>query len=135
MCIRDRCGKLKCCLNYELSGYRDAQKGFPETIKPLKTAAGEAFHQKTDVYRRIMWYGYEGAGSQVMIPVSVERVAEIQEMNRKGQVPDELIDKESVQVKDLSEYRSGAGQESLTRFEKTGPRKNKRRKKSYRNQR
>jgi len=133
--LAGQCGKLKCCLNYELSGYRDAQKGFPETNRPLKTAAGEAFHQKTDVYRQIMWYGYEGAGSQVMIPVSVERVAEIQEMNRKGQVPDELIDKESVPVKDLSEYRSGAGQESLTRFEKTGSRKNKRRKKSYRNQR
>jgi len=133
--LAGQCGKLKCCLNYELAGYRDAQKSFPATHIPLKTLAGEAFHQKTDVYRRIMWYGYEGAGSQVMIPVPVERVTEIQAMNRKGEIPDELIDQGTIPVKDLPEYRNGAGQESLTRFENQHPRKNRKKKKPHRSQR
>jgi cell fate regulator YaaT (PSP1 superfamily) len=132
--LAGQCGKLKCCLNYELSGYTDAQKEFPEKSISLKTLAGEAVHLKTDVYRRIMWFGYEGEGSQAMIPVPVERVSEIQEMNRRGLVPDELIGKGSAPGKNLPEYRNGAGQESLTRFEKNQPRKSRKKKKSHRNQ-
>ena len=133
--LAGQCGKLKCCLNYELSGYRDAQKDFPEKSTSLKTKAGEAFHLKTDVYRRIMWFGYEGAGSQAMIPVPVERVIEIQEMNRRGKVPDEMIDHGSIQVRDIPEYKNGAGQESLTRFEKNSARKQKKKRKPRRHQR
>lgn len=133
--LAGQCGKLKCCLNYELAGYRDAQKDFPEKNTSLKTKAGEAIHLKTDVYRRIMWFGYEGPGSQAMIPVPVERVIEIQEMNRRGKAPDELIDHGTIPVKDLPEYRNGAGQESLTRFEKNSARKNKKKRKPRRHQR
>jgi len=133
--LAGQCGKLKCCLNYELSGYLDAQRKFPETSIPLKTQAGEALHLKTDVYRRIMWFGYEGGSSQVMIPVPVERVVEIQEMNREGKKPDELIETVSVSGKDLPEYRNGAGQGSLTRFENSNSRKKKKKRKSHRNQR
>ncbi len=132
--LAGQCGKLKCCLNYELSGYRDAQKDFPPASITLKTLAGEAQHLKTDVYRRIMWFGYEGGGSQVMIPVPVERVLEIREMNRRGKIPDELIDTMVTSDKSFSEYKNGAGQESLTRFEKNPLKKNKKKRKSRRSQ-
>jgi hypothetical protein len=86
------------------------------------------------VYRGIMWYSYEGSGSQALVPVPVERVAEIIEMNRRGKVPDELI--ESVALKESRdlEYTNGAGQESLTRFEKDRPRKKKKKRRPSGNQ-
>ncbi len=90
--LAGQCGKLKCCLNYELAGYEDARKNFPDTGTPLKTSQGDAYHLKTDVYRNIMWFGYEGGGAQALVPVPVERVIEIRELNKKGQVPDELIE-------------------------------------------
>jgi cell fate regulator YaaT (PSP1 superfamily) len=79
--LAGQCGKLKCCLNYELSGYEDARKNFPDTGVNLKTKRGEAYHLKTDVYRGIMWYGTSDGGGQALVPVSAERVAEIQANN------------------------------------------------------
>ncbi|MCK5135365.1 MAG: hypothetical protein KAR19_06210 [Bacteroidales bacterium] len=126
--LAGQCGKLKCCLNYELSGYEDARKHFPETSIPLKTAEGEAYHLKTDVYRNILWYAYEGTGGQSLVPVPAERVTEISEMNKRGKVPDELIEVSSDTRSEHLEYTSDAGQGSLTRFEKgSSKRKNKKR--------
>lgn len=126
--LAGQCGKLKCCLNYELAGYEDARKHFPDTEIPLKTAQGEANHIKTDVYRRIMWFGYEGSNAQALVPVPVERVAEIRELNRRGKEPDELIETSSEGRSERLEYTNGAGQGSLTRFEK-GPLKKKKKRK------
>ncbi len=126
--LAGQCGKLKCCLNYELSGYEDARKDFPQTTTILKTSAGEAHHLKTDVYRGIMWYAYEGSTSQSLVPVPVERVNEIIELNRAGTVPDELIGPFAETKSKLLEYTDGAGKGSLTRFEK-GPSKRKKNKK------
>ena len=122
------CGKLKCCLNYELSGYEDARKRFPSTTVVLKTIQGDAYHLKTDVYRGIMWYGFSGGGGQALVPVSVERVREIQEMNAKQKLPDELVEASTSLRSDRLEYTNGAGQGSLTRFEK-GERPKKKKKK------
>jgi cell fate regulator YaaT (PSP1 superfamily) len=127
--LAGQCGKLKCCLNYEMAGYEDARKHFPDTGTVLKIKKGEAYHLKTDVYRGIMWYGTgEGAG-QALIPVPAERVLEIQEMNKKGMMPDELIEFTFSEKTERLEYTNGAGQESLTRFEKE---KSKKKKKKHR---
>ena len=133
--LAGQCGKLKCCLNYELSGYEDARRKFPKTGVPLRTVAGDAQLLKTDVYRGIMWYGYEGNGAQVLVPVPAERVAEIVEMNRKGQLPDELIESAILKETGPLEYTNGAGQGSLTRFEKGHPKKKKKKRRPPRNQR
>ncbi len=133
--LAGQCGKLKCCLNYELAGYEDARKGFPKSNGHLKTAAGEAQLLKTDVYRGIMWYGYEGSGAQALVPVPVERAAEIVEMNKNGQVPDELIESASLKPDSRLEYTNGAGQGSLTRFEKDNPKKKQKKRRPPRNQR
>ncbi len=126
--LAGQCGKLKCCLNYELAAYEDARKQFPDTGINLKTGQGEAYHLKTDVYRGIMWYGFSGEGSQALVPVPAERVAEVQAMNRQGKIPDELIEIPVSLKSDRLEYTNGAGQGSLTRFQGGKPRKKKRKK-------
>ena len=133
--LAGQCGKLKCCLNYELSGYEDARKHFPDTAINLKLKQGEAYHLKTDVYRGIMWYGTTEGGGQALIPVPTERVSEIQAMNRNGEVPDELVE---ITISDTPEnigYTDGAGQESLTRFEREKSHKKKKKHRPNRNQR
>jgi len=125
--LAGQCGKLKCCLNYELAGYEDARRNFPKSNAPLRTVAGDAQLLKTDVYRGIMWYAYEGSGGQALVPVPAERVSEILEMNREGKLPDELMKSSPAEVSRPLEYTNGAGQESLTRFESKRPRKKKKR--------
>ncbi|MCK5067396.1 MAG: hypothetical protein KAR16_08160 [Bacteroidales bacterium] len=131
--LAGQCGKLKCCLNYELSGYEDARKNFPDTGTSLKTSQGEAYHLKTDVYRGIMWYGFGGGGGQALVPVPAERVAEVQKMNRQGKIPDELIEITITLKSDKLEYTNGAGQGSLTRFEKERSRKKRKKNRPPRN--
>ncbi len=123
--LAGQCGKLKCCLNYELAGYEDARKHFPDTRIILKTRQGNAYHLKTDVFRGILWYGTGDAGGQALIPVPAERVAAIQEMNRKDKLPDELVEISIPDSAERLEYTNGAGEESLTRFEKDRPKKKK----------
>ncbi len=133
--LAGQCGKLKCCLNYELAGYEDARKDFPDTAKALKTSRGTAFHLKTDVYRNIMWYGYDDITTQVFVPVPVERVTEIRALNEMGKFPEELIEVSDVIPDNRLEYTNGAGQGSLTRFEKSPSRKKKKKRRPPRNQR
>jgi cell fate regulator YaaT (PSP1 superfamily) len=125
--LAGQCGKLKCCLNYELAGYEDARKDYPDTGTPLKTSVGEAHHLKTDVYRNIMWFAYDGGGGHALVPVPVERVAEIRALNQRGKVPDELIEIHQGAGAKRLEYTNGAGEGSLTRFEKGYSKKKKKR--------
>jgi cell fate regulator YaaT (PSP1 superfamily) len=133
--LAGQCGKLKCCLNYELTGYEDARKHFPDTGTNLKLKQGEAYHLKTDVYRGIMWFGTTEGGGQALIPVPAERVSEIQAMNRNGKVPEELIELTIPDRPERLEYTNGAGQESLTRFESEKSRKKKKKQRPHRNHR
>ncbi|MBC7864241.1 MAG: hypothetical protein IAF38_14785 [Bacteroidia bacterium] len=118
--LAGQCGKLKCCLNYELDSYMDALKDFPQTdnIK-LQSKKGRAFHQKTDIFRRIIWYSYEGEGD-VFIPIPVERVKEIMAMNVAGEFPEELVVvvKDKVAPVKTPDYENVVGQDSLTRFDR-----------------
>jgi len=133
--LAGQCGKLKCCLNYELAGYEDARKHFPDTNIRLKTKQGEAYHLKTDVYRGIMWYGSTEGPGQALIPIPAERVSEIQAMNRNGKEADELISISIPDKPEKLEYTDGAGQGSLTRFEREKPKKKKKKQRPHRNQR
>lgn len=83
--LSGQCGRLKCCLNYELDTYLDALQGIPEVKKPLFTERGEAFLQKTDIFRRLMWFSYKADTNWYSIACS--QVMEIQEMNKKGVKP------------------------------------------------
>ncbi|MEJ0034440.1 MAG: regulatory iron-sulfur-containing complex subunit RicT [Bacteroidota bacterium] len=83
--LSGQCGRLKCCLNYELETYMEALKDIPEIEAPLLTLKGEAVLQKTDIFRKIMWFGYKEETNWYSI--SIVRVNEILEWNRSGKSP------------------------------------------------
>ncbi len=124
--LAGQCGKLKCCLNYEVDSYSDARKDFPDRNIYLKTSTGRAIHQKTDVYRGIMWYSLESEGAaNTLVPVPVERVREIIDLNRKNVFPTNLIEAYALPEKEKQfQFKDVVGQESITRFEKNDKGKN-----------
>ena len=87
--LAGQCGRLKCCLNYELDAYLDALKDIPQVQRPLQVATGEAFLQKTDIFRKRMWFAFRGDNNWVML--STERVREVLELNKKGEKPETLL--------------------------------------------
>jgi cell fate regulator YaaT (PSP1 superfamily) len=89
--LSGQCGRLKCCLNYELETYMDALKGIPTIEGRLKTKKGDAVLQKTDIFKRMMWFGIVGEES-VWIPVSCDRVQEIIDLKKKGIIPESFED-------------------------------------------
>ena len=82
--LAGQCGKLKCCLNYEVDAYIDEQKDFPSTNIWLNTGEGMLYHQKTDIFGRNMSYSFDKEGRGTLIKLSVARVKEIIAMIEKG---------------------------------------------------
>ena len=116
--LAGQCGKLKCCLNYELDMYLDAIKAFPKGDLKLRTDKGIAAHIKTDVFKQQMWYVYEGDFSSGLIPLKPERVREIIRMNKDGKKPHDLVEfMETAEVKE-PDYTNVVGQDDLNRFDK-----------------
>jgi cell fate regulator YaaT (PSP1 superfamily) len=89
--LAGQCGKLKCCLSYELDCYIDAQKEFPSREIPLELAGGTAHFIKMEVHTGIYWYSTDPRTAVNLTPVPVERVREIIRLNRKGDKPDTLL--------------------------------------------
>jgi cell fate regulator YaaT (PSP1 superfamily) len=118
--LAGQCGKLKCCLNYELDSYMDALRDFPEVNNvKLETEKGRAFHQKTDIFRRTMFFSYTDEPDN-FIPLTVDRVKEVMEMNKAGNKPiDLLVHVEKKLVEKKPDYENVVGQDSLTRFDKS----------------
>lgn len=86
--LSGQCGRLKCCLNYELDTYMDALKGFPDDAERLQTKEGVAVLVKTDIFRQLMFYAYEHEGSRGKIyPLDAKQVQTIVEMNKTGGKP------------------------------------------------
>ena len=88
--LAGQCGKLKCCLNFECEVYADALKKFPPANTPIRFKKGLALYKKTDVFRGIMWYAYEGEGELYAIPA--ESVKKLIEMNHNQEYPEKLED-------------------------------------------
>lgn len=121
--LAGQCGKLKCCLNYELDSYVDALKEFP-TIdnKYLSTKKGEAFHQKTDIFKGVMWFSYKHE-PDVFIPMKPAEVKQVLQLNEKGEKPEDLVQAViSTKAKIVTEhsFENVVGQDSLTRFDSKG---------------
>ncbi|MDR0970053.1 MAG: hypothetical protein LBM67_05905 [Lentimicrobiaceae bacterium] len=89
--LAGQCGKLKCCLNYEYETYANALKEFPDNRIVLKTKKGDAFHQKSDIFKGLMWYSYRNDRANIMA-IPVNQVKAIMAQNAKGQYPDKLED-------------------------------------------
>lgn len=116
--LAGQCGKLKCCLNYELDMYVEAIKDFPKSNVKLKTKKGDAFMQKMDIFRRKVWYSYSSEPSN-FIELPLDKVQEIVFQNKKGNHPESL----EMYIKAFVEepkhdYENVVGQDSITRFDK-----------------
>jgi hypothetical protein len=129
--LAGQCGKLKCCLNYELDMYLDGLKAFPKGDVKLRTEKGTATHIKTDVFKKEMWYAYDGdAGvGSGLIPLHPDRVREIIRLNKDGKKPADLKDFMEIREEEAPDYTNVVGQDSLNRFEHIFKKKNKRRSK------
>ncbi len=134
--LAGQCGKLKCCLNYELDCYIDAQKDFPKTTIPLETMDGTAYHVKTDIFKRIMWYSFDPNTIVNITPVPVDRVKEIVSQNKKGvkvsMLCEPIVEEASTAAKlpDVEpDFHNVIGQDSITRFDESRNQHNKHKRK------
>jgi cell fate regulator YaaT (PSP1 superfamily) len=98
--LSGQCGRLKCCLNYELDTYLDALSVFPDHAEQIETKQGRAFLQKKDIFKNLMWYSF--ASSNKQYPMTIERVKEIIALNKKGVFPDEL---QAIEIESASERK------------------------------
>jgi cell fate regulator YaaT (PSP1 superfamily) len=114
--LAGQCGKLKCCLNYELDTYMDALKHIPDNVNVLRTEKGDARLQKTDIFKKIMWFSYPREESWVPMPIA--KVKEIQQLNREGIIPPDLGEIVEMETKPVVlDYENVVGQDSLTRLD------------------
>lgn len=116
--LSGQCGRLKCCLNYELDTYNDALKKFPKGGDKLDTEEGLAFLRKSDILKQQMVYEYENARGN-FIRLGIEDVRELIKMNKAGRKPKSLLDFAIVenQAEDESKHEDLVGQVSLATLE------------------
>lgn len=127
--LAGQCGKLKCCLNYELDTYMDALASFPKLDVKLQTEKGPAICQKTDIFKGLMWFSYVKDGMN-WHELTIEKVNEIIAINKKGNKVATLEEfKEEIFIDTNKEiYSNIVGQDSLTRFDQPKRKNNNRRK-------
>ncbi len=123
--LAGQCGKLKCCLNYELDAYIDALKSFPKTETKLRTEKGTAVCQKIDIFKGVLWYAYEGEWMN-WHKITAEDVNEIIAANTNNEKIASLEEFASELIEDTkTDFENVVGQDSLTRFDK--PKRSRRR--------
>ncbi|WP_445749043.1 PSP1 domain-containing protein [Polaribacter sp.] len=126
--LAGQCGKLKCCLNFELDSYLDALKPFPKQELVLKTEKGEAIFVKMDIFKNFLWYTYKEESSK-WYRLTLDHVLEIIELNENNELSASLEEYESeVEIPTKVSFEDAVGEDSLTRFDV--PIKSNRRKKS-----
>jgi len=117
--LSGQCGRLKCCLNYELDTYLDALQGFPDNCDSIQVAKGNASLIKKDIFKNLMWYVLPDSNKQY--PLTIERVRKIKSLNAQGVIPEELEVAEitSSKIKEVEpEFVELVGQISLRTLEK-----------------
>ncbi|HRD51208.1 MAG TPA: regulatory iron-sulfur-containing complex subunit RicT [Flavobacteriales bacterium] len=118
--LAGQCGKLKCCLNYELDMYIEAIKSYPSQNAKLKTQQGTGAHIKTDIFSGKMWYGFKKPGEGfVMAGFPIDVVRDIIAQNKQGIEPEvdlNMVDEPEPTVK-APDYENVVGQDDLTRFD------------------
>ena len=129
--LAGQCGKLKCCLNFELDAYRKALKTFPKLDVKLHTEKGIAICQKTDIFKGYMWYAYKGDWMTWHL-LTNEQAAEIV---RKNKAKEKVASLEQyaldIPVKTEEKvFENVVGQDSLNRFDRPKQSKNKKSRKN-----
>ena len=125
--LAGQCGKLKCCLNYEVANYLDAQSRIPRVQGPLEFEDGLAYLRKTDILREIMYFSYDRNSDADLYPLDASEVREILEMNRAGQKPESLRTEPEPYI---PEFVTAVGDDSISRFD--APKRKRSRKKNGR---
>lgn len=127
--LAGQCGKLKCCLNYELDSYMEAVREFPSPNTKLFTEAGTALQFKTDIFKRKLWFVMEDYNAAISpVCLDLDTVKEVIEMNKKGEKPKDLRDLQLFEEEEEDLFYSNVvGQDSLNRFDKSKSKKKKRR--------
>ncbi len=132
--LSGQCGRLKCCLNYELDTYIEALEQFPDEANRLETEVGRAVLIKTDIFKRVLYYAYSNTqepGRGKIYPIALKQVHQVIEMNRIGEKPNDLG---SLQVSITIQTEEVDFEEDLTGVielpEETRRKKRKKRKKS-----
>jgi len=118
--LAGQCGKLKCCLNYEVAAYMDAQSRIPKVSEPLEFEDGQAWLVKTDILKETLWFSYEKGSLTNIYPLSASEVREIIMMNRNGRRPATLVPEP---IESVPEFVTAVGDESITRFDEARSRK------------
>ncbi len=126
--LAGQCGKLKCCLNYEVEVYQDAQSRIPKVQEPLEFEDGFAYLRKTDILREVMYFSYDKHSDADLYPLAASDVMEIIKMNRNGVKPESL---KSEPEPVAPEFVTAVGDDSISRFD-APKRKNKRKNKNRR---
>ncbi len=122
--LSGQCGRLKCCLNYELDTYLDALQHFPDNAETLETAKGTAMLIKKDIFKNLMWYIIQGGAKHY--PVTIQTVKEIKRLNAQGIRPEELetVDVTTGKPKEIEpQFVDVVGQISLKSLEKNDRRR------------
>ena len=116
--LAGQCGKLKCCLNFEQPIYEEALKEFPSENTVLQTQNGEARHQKTDIFKKIMWFTYSNDENATLVPIPLKHVKKILQLNQKNKKP-ESIEMYAIKTEEENhEFDKIVGQDDLNRFDK-----------------
>ena len=126
--LAGQCGKLKCCLNYEVQNYLDASSRLPRVGEPLEFEDGLAYLRKTDILKETMYFSYDKSSDANLYPLTAEEVRRVQKMNREGIKPDSL---RPDMTPAAPEFVSAVGDDSISRFDK--PKRPKKKKKSNNN--
>jgi cell fate regulator YaaT (PSP1 superfamily) len=124
--LAGQCGKLKCCLNYEVAAYLDAHSRIPRVQEPLEFEDGQAWLVKTDILAEKLYFSYEKGSLAQTYALSADEVRDIQAMNRRGEKPETL----KQEVVAAPEFIDAVGDDAINRFD---PEKRKKRRNRNRN--
>lgn len=117
--LAGQCGKLKCCLNYETDVYAEARKALPRVSQPLEAMDGSYHLVKTDILSGTMYFSPDKFSASIMIPLSSEKVREIQQINRRGEKIERLEDSRFAVAASIEpQILNVVGEESITRFDR-----------------
>jgi len=126
--LAGQCGKLKCCLNYEVDVYQDAQSRIPKVSAPLEFEDGVAYLRKVDILKEVLYFSYDKGSDSDLYPLDAADVMEIIKMNRNGLKPESLKSEPELVA---PEFISAVGDDSISRFD--APKRKKKRSGKNRN--
>ncbi|MEB8346340.1 regulatory iron-sulfur-containing complex subunit RicT [Flavobacteriaceae bacterium KMM 6898] len=136
--LAGQCGKLKCCLNYELDVYLDALKDFPSQETKIATEKGIAFCQKVDIFKSMLWFSYRDEPAN-WHALTKDQVNEILEKNKNKEkitsLEEYASDNDVVSLEKEKVFENVVGQDSLTRFDKPKQKRNRNKGQSQNNKR